>query len=45
MPTALIAEDEPLLRQGLRDELARLWPELQVAADVGDGEAAVQRAL
>jgi DNA-binding LytR/AlgR family response regulator len=45
MPTALIAEDEPLLRQGLRDELARLWPELQVAAEVGDGDTAVQRAL
>ncbi len=43
--TALIAEDEPLLAQGLRDELARLWPRLRVVATVGDGSAAVERAL
>jgi hypothetical protein len=30
MPTALIAEDEPLLAQALQAELARAWPELQV---------------
>ncbi|MFO1224763.1 MAG: LytTR family DNA-binding domain-containing protein [Burkholderiaceae bacterium] len=45
MPRALIADDEPLLRQGLREELARLWPELTVAAEVGDGLSAVRRAL
>jgi DNA-binding LytR/AlgR family response regulator len=44
-PTALIAEDEPLLAQGLRQELAALWPELQVAASVGDGASAVDSAL
>lgn len=44
-PVALIAEDEPLLAQALRAELARAWPELQVAAIVGDGAAAVQAAL
>ena len=45
MPSALIAEDEPLLRQALRDELSMLWPELQVVAEVGDGATAVQLAL
>lgn len=44
-PVALIAEDEPLLAQALQAELARAWPELQVAAVVGDGAAAVQAAL
>ncbi len=44
-PTALIAEDEPLLAEGLRQDLAALWPELQVLASVGDGGAAVERTL
>jgi DNA-binding LytR/AlgR family response regulator len=43
--TALIAEDEPLLAEGLRQELAALWPGLQIAATVGDGASAVERAL
>lgn len=44
-PTALIAEDEPLLAQELQAELARAWPELQIAAVASDGEAAVQLAV
>ena len=44
-PTALIAEDEPLLAQALQAELARAWPELRIIASVGDGAAAVQAAL
>ncbi len=44
-PTALIAEDEPLLAANLRTELARLWPELHIVASVGDGHAAVEQAL
>lgn len=44
-PTALIAEDEPLLAEGLRQELAALWPELQVLAVAGDGASAVERVL
>ncbi len=44
-PTALIAEDEPLLAQGLRADLKRLWPELEIVALVGDGDAAVRAAL
>ena len=44
-PTALIAEDEPLLAAALQAELARAWPELQVVATVGDGASAVREAL
>ena len=44
-PTALIAEDEPLLAANLQAELARLWPELDVVATVGHGEAALQQGL
>ena len=42
---ALIAEDEPLLAAALQAELARLWPELQVLASVGDGHSALAQAL
>jgi DNA-binding LytR/AlgR family response regulator len=44
-PTALIAEDEPLLAQALQAELARAWPELRVLGVVGDGASAVVQAL
>ncbi|RYF79886.1 MAG: response regulator transcription factor [Comamonadaceae bacterium] len=44
-PTALIAEDEPLLAQALEAELATAWPQLQVVARVGDGRSAVREAL
>ena len=44
-PTALIAEDEPLLATALQAELARAWPQLRIAATVGDGTAAVAQAL
>jgi DNA-binding LytR/AlgR family response regulator len=37
--TALIAEDEPLLRTELREALAALWPELSICAETGDGAA------
>ncbi|GCL61940.1 LytR/AlgR family response regulator transcription factor [Pseudaquabacterium pictum] len=45
MPTALIAEDEPLLAQALAADLARLWPGLQLLATVGDGLSASAQAL
>ncbi len=45
MPTALIAEDEPLLAASLQAELARLWPELEIVAQAGDGDSAVEQAL
>jgi DNA-binding LytR/AlgR family response regulator len=44
-PTALIAEDEPLLAAGLQAELATLWPALRVLATVGDGASAVNQTL
>lgn len=44
-PSALIAEDEPLLAASLRAELAQLWPELQIVAMAGDGLSAVAQAL
>ena len=44
-PTALIAEDEPLLAQALQSELARAWPALSLVASVGDGASAVRQAL
>jgi DNA-binding LytR/AlgR family response regulator len=44
-PRALIAEDEPLLAEDLRQALARAWPELQIAAMVGDGLSAARQAL
>ena len=43
--TALIAEDETLLAEHLRGELARLWPELDVVAQAPHGAAAVEQAL
>ena len=44
-PRALIAEDEPLLAEGLRAELAAVWPALQVVASVGDGLSALAQTL
>jgi len=44
-PTALIAEDEPLLSASLQAELAETWPELRIVASVGDGAQALQQAL
>jgi DNA-binding LytR/AlgR family response regulator len=41
-PTALIADDEPLLRERLRSHLARLWPELDVVADARNGREAIE---
>jgi DNA-binding LytR/AlgR family response regulator len=44
-PTALLAEDEPLLSASLQAELTQAWPELRIVASVGDGEQALQQAL
>ena len=41
-PRALLAEDEPVLREELVELLARLWPELEIVAKVGDGVAALR---
>jgi DNA-binding LytR/AlgR family response regulator len=40
--TAIIAEDETLLRTALRDLLARVWPELEVVAECDDGASALE---
>ncbi|MDR7268734.1 DNA-binding LytR/AlgR family response regulator [Pelomonas saccharophila] len=45
MTTALIAEDEPLLAENLRAELATAWPALDIVAQAGSGTAAVELAL
>ncbi len=42
MPTAVIAEDEPILLAQLKAKLTKLWPELDVVAAVGDGETALE---
>jgi len=41
-PTAIIAEDEPLLRGELREALLGVWPELRIVAESADGLQAVQ---
>jgi DNA-binding LytR/AlgR family response regulator len=40
-PTALLVEDESLLREQLREMLRAAWPELEVTGCVGDGMKAV----
>jgi DNA-binding LytR/AlgR family response regulator len=41
-PTALIADDEPLLRESLRRQLAESWPELEVVAEARNGREAIR---
>jgi DNA-binding LytR/AlgR family response regulator len=41
-PRAILAEDEPLLREELAELLASLWPELEIAAQAADGIATLQ---
>jgi DNA-binding LytR/AlgR family response regulator len=41
MPRALIAEDEPLLREQLKRRLADAWPELDIDAEAATGAEAV----
>lgn len=41
MPIALIVEDEPLLAAELRDQLAALWPELEIAGQAENGVEAI----
>ena len=43
MSTALIADDEPHLAQYLKDQLAALWPELQIVAVARNGIEAAER--
>lgn len=41
-PTALIADDEPLLREALARQLAAAWPELVLVAEARNGREAVR---
>ncbi len=41
-PTALVADDEPLLRARLIEHLQRVWPELQVVAQARNGREVVE---
>jgi DNA-binding LytR/AlgR family response regulator len=42
-PTALIADDEPLLRKALVRQLAQAWPELDIVAQARNGRDAVEQ--
>src|SRR6185369_14893870 len=42
-PTALIADDEPLLREALARQLAQAWPELEVVALARNGREAIKQ--
>lgn len=39
-PRAVLAEDEPLVRQEIRELLGRLWPELEILCEACDGHEA-----
>jgi DNA-binding LytR/AlgR family response regulator len=41
-PTAVLAEDEPILLAQLKAKLEKLWPELEILATAEDGEAALE---
>jgi DNA-binding LytR/AlgR family response regulator len=41
MTTALIADDEPFMRDALREQLQVLWPDLQLLPDACDGPSAL----
>ena len=41
-PTALIADDEPLLREALARQLAQAWPELDIVAEARNGREAIE---
>jgi DNA-binding LytR/AlgR family response regulator len=40
-PTAIVADDEPLLRAGLRDALREAWPQIEIVAEAANGAEAV----
>jgi DNA-binding LytR/AlgR family response regulator len=40
--TAVLAEDETLLRQFLKKKLEKLWPELTIVGEADDGRSAVE---
>jgi DNA-binding LytR/AlgR family response regulator len=42
MPTAIIADDERLMRDQLRMRLGQVWPELEIVGEAKNGEEAVE---
>lgn len=45
MPTAVVADDERLMREQLRARLAEVWPELHVVAEAKNGQEAVEAVM
>lgn len=45
MPTAVIADDERLMREQLRARLLEVWPELQILAEARNGQEAVEAVM
>ena len=41
MPTAIIADDERLMREQLRLRLSQVWPELEILDEAKNGEEAI----
>src|SRR5262249_21843807 len=44
MPSAILIEDEALPRAMLREQLALLWPELEIAGEAADGPQGLELA-
>jgi DNA-binding LytR/AlgR family response regulator len=42
MPTAIIADDERLMRDQLRQRLEQAWPELEIVGEAKNGEEAIE---
>jgi DNA-binding LytR/AlgR family response regulator len=42
MPTAIIADDERLMRDQLRMRLAEVWPELEIVGEAKNGDEAIE---
>jgi len=42
MPTAIIADDERLMRDQLRMRLGQVWPELEIVGEAKNGEEAIE---
>lgn len=43
MTTAIIADDEPFMRETLRERLLEIWPELDIIAEAEDGPSALTK--
>ncbi len=42
MPTAILADDERLMRDQLKSRLEQVWPELEILEEAKNGEEAIQ---